>query len=231
MLSKRLACVLSMVPARAQCVLDVGCDHGYLALALLQQGICGRVIASDVSAGALEKARRHKRETAPSAALSLRLGDGFAVLAPGEADVAVIAGMGGRVIAGILQAGGETPRGMKALVLQPMSDAETLRAYLRTHGWRVVREQLVRDAGRIYPVLRAQRGSEQSPGGVFDELGWQLVRARDPLLAPLLEKRLRDMNRALTQLEAGTPLAHLERIAQVAGRIAAYEEVLAWLAR
>ena len=87
---KRLAAILSHV--RGSALADIGCDHGLIAVSALEQGLVERVIATDISASSLAKARALAAQR-NAAAIEFRVGDGMRVLADGEADVVVIAGM------------------------------------------------------------------------------------------------------------------------------------------
>ena len=106
-LSERLLAVASMVAeaagglglsAGAARVVDIGTDHAYLPIFLVRQGIAGHVIAADVNDGPLERARQHVEEAGLTGQITLRLSDGFAAIAAGEADIAVLSGMGGRLM-------------------------------------------------------------------------------------------------------------------------------------
>jgi tRNA (adenine22-N1)-methyltransferase len=139
-LSQRLQAVADMVPPGST-VADIGCDHGKAAVALIRSGKAQRAICGDISAPSLDKARCLAHECGMEDRVSLRVGDGLAVLQPGEADAAVIAGMGGMLIAAILERGAASAP--DALVLSPNRDAAKLRRTLVTCGYRIADETLV----------------------------------------------------------------------------------------
>lgn len=142
----------------AETVADIGCDHGRLSVALLQEGRARRVIASDISAVSLKKAECLANASGLSDSLSLHCASGLSHLQPGEADTLVFAGMGGEHIVSLLAADAPTARAAKYILLQPMGGVIELRQYLALHNYRVVHECLVRDAGRIYHLLTAENG-------------------------------------------------------------------------
>lgn len=196
-LGPRLRAVAARVPAGCSCLADIGTDHGYIPVFLLQTGWIERAVAADVGAAPLEHARRTARRFGLSERISFRLGDGLAVLMPGEADVIVIAGMGGDTIADILAAAPWSREG-PLLLLQPMSKADALRRWLPANGYAVCGEELVQDKGVLYPILSVRGGEmpladeAQAQGGF---LLWQ-----DPLWGLYLDSRLLRLRRAVAGL-------------------------------
>ena len=155
MLDARLAAVAACVrPGRR--VADIGTDHAYLPVWLVQEGICPAAIASDLRPGPLESARRTVETAGLQDKISLRLGDGLSTVSPEEAEDIVIAGMGGETIAAILAAAPWVRREAFWLVLQPMSRAEDLRRWLLTSGFSLESERLVTHGRRLYPVIVAR---------------------------------------------------------------------------
>lgn len=153
-LNPRLALCASLV-RRGRCAADIGTDHGYLPVYLVREGICPRAIAADIRPGPLSRAIETVRQAGLDDRISLRLGDGLAPVRPGEADDIVIAGMGGETIAGIL-ADAPWCRGSRyRLVLQPMTKAEELRAFLFANGYALEAERVAQEGTRLYTVLLA----------------------------------------------------------------------------
>ena len=126
-LQPRLRAIADLVPAGSR-LADIGTDHGYIPIDLLLDGRISAAIATDIGALPLDHARRTARCCGLTEGIDFRLGDGLAPLAPGEADVIVIAGMGGDSVAAILSAAPWAREG-PLLLLQPMSKAEVLRAF------------------------------------------------------------------------------------------------------
>ena len=153
-LDKRLSMVASMVRNGSR-IADIGTDHAYLPVYLVQSGICPCGIAADIRSGPLEAARRTVSEAELTEKISLRLGDGLTPVSADEVDDIAIAGMGGETIADILSAGEWVKDARLRLVLQPMTRAEELRRWLLTNGFTITEERLVRDGHRLYPVIVA----------------------------------------------------------------------------
>lgn len=170
---------------------DIGCDHGRLSVALLQQGRADRVIASDISAPSLQKATELAALCGLGSRLTTVLSDGMAHLGPDEADAIAICGMGGELIARILEANLPAAKNARCITMQPMRGIEELRQFLRKNEFRIIDERLVLDAGRIYQIIAAKSGDPAPLPGWFPQdeysFGPMLFEKRDPLLIPLLE--------------------------------------------
>lgn len=153
-LSERLRTVASMVtPGMRVC--DVGCDHGFVSIWLVEQGISPHVLAMDVREGPLTAAGRHVAERGLEERIETRLSDGLHNYAIGEAESLICAGMGGRLMMRIL--GDEKSRtdSFRELILQPQSEIEAFRGWLREQGLRITDEKMVAEDGKFYPMMRA----------------------------------------------------------------------------
>lgn len=183
-LSPRLRLLAGWVRPGAR-IADVGTDHAYLPVWLTLHGRVASAIASDLREGPLARARETGKNCG-AAGIDFRLCDGLSGIRPDEADTIVIAGMGGENIAAILAAAPWTADGAHTLLLQPQTRAEDLRRFLSEHGFRIVREALVRDRGILYPCMEAEAGREpltlgQLYGGaklLHDPLGEQYIIAK-----------------------------------------------------
>lgn len=153
-LSDRLLAVASMVTT-GSIVCDVGCDHGYVSIYLVNNHVCPHVIAMDVNAGPLGQAREHIREAGLLPYIDTRRSDGLKALKPGEADSLIIAGMGGRLMERILHEGREQIRGMQEVILQPQSEIASFRKFLREQGYRLLSENMIFEDGKYYPMMKA----------------------------------------------------------------------------
>jgi tRNA (adenine22-N1)-methyltransferase len=140
---------------RGERVADIGTDHALLPIALYERGVTRALILSDVRPGPLEKARAGLSRRLPGAVFDIRLGDGLAPYACGEFDVAVMAGMGGRLIADILSADPEKARSFGRYILQPRNAADKLRARLAELGFAVADEVLATEGKFICEILCA----------------------------------------------------------------------------
>ena len=196
-LSPRLEAIAGLVPEGCGCLADIGTDHGYVPVSLLLEGRIRRAVAADIGALPLDHARRTAEQYGVAEKLDFRLGDGLSVLSPGEADVIVIAGMGGDTITEILDAAPWSRDG-PLLLLQSMSRTDVLRRWLPANGYAVCREKLVQDKGVLYPIL-AVRGGETPPATEAQAQGGFLLEG-DPLWGLYLADRLLRLRRAAAGL-------------------------------
>lgn len=156
-LSKRMGRVASLV-TRGNRLADVGTDHGYIPIALVQEQKIPSAIAMDVNQGPLQRAREHIRMYGLDTYIETRLSDGLLMLKPKEADTVLIAGMGGQLTVRILSAGSHCLDSVKELVLQPQSEIYLVREWLTRNGFRIEAEDMVIDEGKYYPMMRAVHG-------------------------------------------------------------------------
>lgn len=156
-LSKRMEALLSICQ-KSQVIADIGCDHGQVCVALIARGISKRVIAADISAPSLKKAETLAKNCGFEDKVDCRCGNGLQVLSPGEADGAIIAGMGGPLIIEILSRGRRVARQLRYLVLSPNTYPERLRDFLSGEGYTIVKEKMVVEQGKFYPVMLVRDG-------------------------------------------------------------------------
>ncbi|MBC8535638.1 class I SAM-dependent methyltransferase [Feifania hominis] len=150
-LTERLMAAASQVRPGAV-LADVGTDHAYLPVYLLEQGICRRAVASDLREGPLAHARRTVENSGFAERVKLVLCDGLEAVPHDVTDI-VIAGMGGETILSILKAAPFVKQGDKRLILQPMTDLPLVRRSLADDGFAIVRETLAVEQGRFYVVM------------------------------------------------------------------------------
>ena len=153
--SRLLACAALVTGAKA---VDVGTDHGYLAVYLAENEICKEVIACDVNQKPLEAAKRTAEKSGLTDRITAILSDGLDnIPSEGVTDV-IMAGMGGELIARLV---GKCPwladkNKDVNLVLQPMTKSETLRKWLYDNGFAVKKELACEDNGFVYSVMQVK---------------------------------------------------------------------------
>ncbi len=133
---------------------DIGCDHAYTGIYLVQSGISPRVIAMDLRPGPLDTARENVSSEGVSDRIELRLSDGLQGLAQGEADTVLISGMGGPLILSILEKNLQKALSASELILSPQSDVEDFPEGLKKLGFTVSETRIVEEADKYYFVLR-----------------------------------------------------------------------------
>lgn len=191
-LQPRLQLLADLVPQNAR-LADIGTDHGYLPVWLLQRGRIASAIAADIGEEPLQHARRTAEEYGVEG-IDFRLCDGLRDLTPGEADTVIIAGMGGETIIHILSAAPWTKKDV-TLLLQPMTKAGELRRWLADNGYCFTDERLVWDKDFLYPVL-VVTGGEQVPLTKLEE-EYGVCLWNDPLCADYLALQIRRLERTI----------------------------------
>lgn len=172
-LSRRLETIASFVTP-GNSLADIGTDHGYIPVSLAQNGTVPRALAMDLRNGPLLRAQAHIREAGVGRLVETRLSDGMLALRPGEADTVIIAGLGGELLIRILADGesvkddaGNTLRAsVKEFVLSPHTEWGAVRKYLRTHGYRLIRETVIFDEGKYYTVMKAVNADDPRWAGI-----------------------------------------------------------------
>lgn len=190
-LKSRLAAVASLVPY-GSVVADIGTDHAYLPLYLVQEKACPRVVAVEKSQLNCRLAQETVNLFNLNHKVEVRCGDGL--LALNEADgveVIVIAGLGGKTACRMLLAAGERLSYFRRIVLQPQGDVPLLRRWLVAHGFRFAQEKLVKEKDYFYEIIAVERGKQRIVEPIFLELGPALLKGKDPLLVPWLEHKLK----------------------------------------
>ncbi len=186
-LGKRLSMAASLC-REGSFIADVGTDHAYLPIYLWQTGVIRGGVVSDVNKGPIERARAHIREQGAEDVLSSVHCDGLSALEGYSPEDIFILGMGGELIAKIIEGGEWTKRAGIRLVLQPMTHHESLRRFLLSSGYEIVDERLVKE-DRIYQIMVAQySGTIDSYDDLELLLGRINIERRDELLLELAER-------------------------------------------
>ena len=227
-LSKRLARLAQLVP-HGQKVVDVGCDHGLLPCFLVQNGISPSVIGVDVHQGPFETARRAVLAAGLEDHINIRLGDGLLPLQPGEADTAIIAGMGGGTMKDILVRSPLVVEQLQQIILQPMSGEGILRKWLSANGWSIIDEDLLEEDERMYQIIAARKGEGQELNEMEADYGPLLIKNRHELLGRLLQKDISAVQDILLQLAKSPSSQSKERQGEFVQKLAQMKELKEWL--
>ncbi len=151
-LSKRLVTVTSMV-TKGNRVADVGCDHGFVPIFLVESGISPSALAADVRPGPLSRAKEHIREHGLEEKIQTKLSDGLSNIRPGEADSLIMSGIGGILMIRLLSDNCETAKSFQELILSPQSELADVRRYLVANGYFIEYEHILCDDGKFYFIF------------------------------------------------------------------------------
>ena len=207
-LSKRMKAVASMVTPGGV-LADIGTDHGYVPISLVQGKKLKKAVAMDINVGPLQRANEHIREFNLEEYIETRLSDGVEKLAVGEADSILIVGMGGELVIHILTDGEEVCRSAKELILQPQSELGKVRKFLREHNYKIIDEDMVIEDGKYYPMMKVIPVEEMNPWEVLpeevmpacDEYGPFLLKNGNPSLRKYLVKQHKQLTKILKELD------------------------------
>ena len=208
-ISKRLNAVADYV-TEGKRVVDVGTDHAYIPIFLLQEGRCKAALAADIGRGPLERARENIAENGLSDRIETVLSDGLKKINT-DFECLILAGMGGKLIREILSEDPKKTASFEELILEPQSDLEALRLYLRQNGYWIDRENMVLEDGKYYPILhviqrpvseiRESLPKEEDALLLCDRYGYHLLKEGHPVLLSFLQKEEREKEKVLLHLE------------------------------
>ncbi len=187
-ISKRLQTIVDLIP-ETDTIVDIGCDHGYVPISLLMRNKVKRAIAMDVNEGPRKRAEKNIEAYGFSKQIKTRQSNGFERLAIGEANTAIIAGMGGRLVASILTEDLEKTKSIKNILLQPQSDLDVVRKLITEIEYECINEVVVYDDEKFYFMMLIEK-SEKSPqeleGTAYSDMelrfGKFLLERKDPVL-------------------------------------------------
>ena len=221
MISKRLELVASFVPQGA-ILLDVGSDHAYLPIELVERGQIEAAIAGEVVVGPYQSAIKNIEAHGLKEKIQVRLANGLAAFE--EADqvsVITIAGMGGRLIATILEEGLDKLASVERLILQPNNREDDLRIWLQEHGFQIVAESILEEAGKFYEILVVEAGQMKLSASDV-RFGPFLSKEVSPVFVQKWQKEAAKLEFALNQI----PEKNIEERQVLVDKIQAIKEVL-----
>ena len=234
---------------------DIGSDHAYLPVFLLQHNLIKHALATDAHEGPFQNILRTIAFTNLNECIEARKGDGLAVLNPGEADVLVMAGMGGGTIVKIIRDGASVAGQARCLILQPQNGFESLCRFLQSTGWILSDEGLAEEGGEIYRLmswLREEDMDWQAKNAIdtqvqtvtshmrtiknqaqfdrqFAKVGPLNIARHDKLLQPLIRTEIARLTRVGAGLVLSNRTEAEAKKQEVAVEIQIWEGLLKWL--
>lgn len=225
-ISPRLLKIEELIP-NCSCLADVGTDHAYIPILAISKGKCQKAIATDINKGPVDRADKNIREHSMENRIHTRLGPGLSVLKEGEADIIVIAGMGGNMISDILSQDIRKARTVKTLILQPMTHQDVLRKALSNLGFKIIDEELVREDRRYYQIIMATSGNGDTYKNKAEYmLGLKLIEKKHPLLKEYIAYNKEKLSKVLEKIDLRE---QKERYKEVVSLICEMEEIEKWL--
>ncbi|GFN30356.1 tRNA (adenine(22)-N(1))-methyltransferase [Paenibacillus xylaniclasticus] len=246
-LSDRLSMIAELVQDGAR-IADIGSDHALLPVYLVSAGKCPSAIAGELNKGPFEAACRQVNAAGLNDKVQVRRGDGLSVVQAGEVDIITIAGMGGQLIATILEEGYKAGKleGVRQLVLQPNVGEDAVRRWLTAHDWLLTDERILEEDGKIYEIIAAtsvddaaERNAQlyrdtnvpSAAEGVdavhlLYRFGPYLLQQPNEVFFRKWESEIRKMKRILEQMEQSETEEAADRAEQFRAEMRRMEEVL-----
>lgn len=201
-LTNRLLKIASLVDNDVK-IADIGTDHGYIPVYLLNQNKIKYAILGDINKGPLENAKKEIKRNKLQDKVDLRLGSGIEILKENEVEEIIIAGMGGMLIGDILKANENVAHNAKKLILQPMQSPEELRMFLYNNGYEILDECLVKEDKRIYEIIVCKYTGVklENINPIYYEIGQKLIQNKDDLIEDFIQNKIRINKDVLKKLE------------------------------
>lgn len=200
---ERLKCIASNVKSGG-IVADIGCDHAFTSIYLVEEKLARGAIAIDINKEPLKRAWQHIQESGMEEYISVRLSNGARGLKKGEADTILISGMGGALIASILEESINIIKDAKELVLSPQSEIYIVRHFLHDNGFKIVSEEMVKEQGKFYVVIRAVPGSQHYKDESGYIYGEYLIENKNKILEEFLLKEQKRTGSILDSLASSS---------------------------
>lgn len=203
-LKPRLRAVADMV-RNGSILADIGTDHAYLPAFLLSEGVIPHALVADVNKGPLDNAQATVSHYGLSDKTELFLSDGLKSVPVERADDIVIAGMGGILISGILDACPQIKDPSKKLILQPQSHSEDLRKWLFSNGFEITEEKACFEDGKVYICMSAVFTGKAVCKAEADLIFGPFAGKTDPASLAFVEKKLRPLKMRYKALTSARP--------------------------
>jgi len=181
---------------------DIGCDHGRISAALIDEKRAKHVFACDISEQSLQKTKKLILEQQITGITPL-VSNGLSALENKKVDCIVITGMGGLLIRDILAGSLGAARTAQKLVLGPQGNECELRTFLYENGFFIQDETIVRDDRHYYQVIVAKRGEQPLPKEIYLYFGYYPVMRKDPLQKEFLQSRLQELETIINEAKKG----------------------------
>lgn len=222
-LDDRLREIVNLI-GKTDIVVDVGCDHGYVANYLVENNLSKMVYATDISYDSLMKNKDFSINRNNEDRVISVLGDGLIPLKDKDFDGVIIAGMGGELIIKIIE-DAKSFLSNQTLVLQPMTSSRELRIYLTNNGYKILEESIVRDKNKYYEIIKAVPGiSEESNCSFY--FGNNLVENCDDTLLEYIDKLREKSINYMDRAKLSKTNKASQRVEQLQKEIELYEVIL-----
>ncbi len=226
-LSTRLKAIAKLIE-NCNTVADIGSDHGYIPIYVIEEKIAKRAIASDINIGPVKRAQTNIISRGLEDRISCRRGAGLATLGFKEAEAVIIAGMGGNLIRDIILEDMEKVVPLQYMILQPAQNPEVLREFLYKNDFEVLKEELTFDEGKYYEIFKvrySKRTSKEKDNEFSYELSSKLLHSGNPLINEYIKFKLSSYEKILKYIKEDSEAA-IRRKHEVEMKIEKLKEVI-----
>lgn len=211
---------ISLFVTRGNILADIGTDHGYIPIYLVENGIVPYAYACDVKEGPLERAREHIRQHSLEDKIQIVKSNGLENLKENQADTILIAGMGGTLTIDILSNGINVLSSAKELIVSPHSEINLVRGYLSSIGYEIVEEDMLIDSAKYYVVMKWIKAGEKRIYSACELLyGHLLLKNRNQTLYKYLNHEKDNYEKIYNNLSAADNEETLKRREEIRGRL------------
>ena len=225
-ISKRLQMIAKCVPENTQIVADIGTDHGYIPIYLINNKRAKYCIACDINPKPLSNAKKNIDYYQMHDQIETRLGSGLSKLAVDEPNVIIIAGMGGMLITDILRDDLAVVKGVGLLILQPQLDVAPLRKYLHSIEFKIIDEKMLYEDGKYYTIIIAKPGRESAYTEKDYIFGKKLIGTKNRVLKDFISYKMDSVNLLITELSEKHTNQAQKRLQEIKREKVVYAEVL-----
>ena len=201
-ISERLRTVSSFVRDGA-ILADIGTDHAYLPIYLALNNRIKFGYASDINKGPIDRALENIRKYNLDSLIKTNLAnglDGIENFAPTDI---TICGMGGELIAKIIDSSTYVKNKNVRLILQPMTCVKELREYLQK-GFYTIVENVVFEDDKLYQIICVEYdGQEHSMSNIEMEIGPKNLINKGVMVEKLIYSTIAKKQRILSGLRLG----------------------------
>jgi tRNA (adenine22-N1)-methyltransferase len=208
---------------------DIGTDHAYLPIYLMLNEKIKKAIATDINKGPIDIAQERIRKYKLEDKIETRQGSGLTVLEPQEADAIVIAGMGGMLIADIIEQSKDVAVAAKVLVMQPMLDSGKLRTFLVQNGFEIFEEELAKEDKKVYEIIWARYTGKSVEVTSMMDIGPIIIEKKHLLANDLIDKKIEELNSIIEKLGATETELSQKRFQECKALLDYYNEVKQWV--
>ncbi len=208
-LTARLETIKNMIEDM-ESVADIGTDHGFLPVFLLENKISPKVIMTDISPSSLEKAKGNAGAYQFGGQADFRLGDGLEVIKAGEADVIVMAGMGAKLMVAMLERDREKTLSFRKYIFQPRKNSELLRRWISENGFVISEEDLVKEGAYVCEIIKAAPRNNNDGKNLLEDIDLGGSGGGVAELPPYLKEICPDLFRQLAEKKLKSAVTVLE---------------------